>query len=473
MNKDQALAQVRQVFSHGEFADGLARRVAYRSVSGPGVPDSELLPYYDEVLVPELQAMGFACRRLDNPVPGASPFLFAERMESPELVTVLTYGHGDVVPGYEDQWFDGLSPWSLVEREGAWYGRGVADNKGQHMVNLVALREVLAARGGRLGYNVKALFELGEERGSPGLREVCREHADVLAADVFIASDGPRVSLDEPTLFLGSRGNAIVELTCSPREGGLHSGNWGGIMKNPAVVLVNAIATLVDGRGRILVDALLPPPIPASVREALGKLTVDSASLGRTLDENWGQPGLTAAERLLGWNSLEVLTLSSGNAAKPVNAIPPSAIAHMQLRFVVGTDWERIEAILRAHLDAAGYADVEVRFMRGSPATRLDPANAWVGWAKNAVAQVMGKEPSVVPNLGGTLPNDAFSEILGLATVWVPHSYPGCKQHAPNEHLPRSIVEQGLAIMASVFWELGEPGALAARASSVASGAGR
>lgn len=464
MDKSTALASAKQVFDNGTFLSDLSARVALRTVSGSDASEAELLRYYGEVLEPELQAMGFTCVRVNNPVPGGSPFLFAERIESLDALTVLSYGHGDVVPGYDDQWLPGLSPWIVAERDGAWYGRGVADNKGQHLINLSALRAVLAAREGRLGYNIKLLFEMGEERSSPGLREVCREHTAKLAADVFIASDGPRVSRDEPTLFLGSRGSVIVELRCAPREGALHSGNWGGIMKNPAVVLTNAIASLVDGRGRILVKGLLPAPISPAVRDALSRLVVDSASLGRTLDEGWGEPGLTAAERLLGWNSLEVLTLHSGNAAKPVNAIPPVAVAHLQLRFVVGTAWREIAEILSKHLSEHGFPDVEVKFVRGSPATRLNPDNAWVQWAKQAVAQVIGKEPSVVPNLGGTVPNDAFSDILGLPTIWIPHSYPGCRQHAPNEHLPLSIVRQGLSLMTSVFWELGESGASHAHA---------
>jgi len=463
MDKSRALADVQQAFDSGAFLKELERLVAYRTVSGPGASEEELLRYYGEVMEPALAAMGFECRRLDNPVAGGSPFLLAQRIESAEALTVLSYGHGDVVPGQDEQWDEGLSPWVVRERDGAWYGRGVADNKGQHLVNLTALRAVLAARGGKLGYNVKLLFELGEERSSPGLRDVCRMHAQALAADVFIASDGPRVSRDQPTLFLGSRGSVIVELRCAPREAALHSGNWGGIMKNPAVVLTNAIASMVDGQGRILVKELLPPPISESVRAALSRLVVTSASLGRTIDDEWGEPGFTAAERLLGWNSLEVLTLQSGNADKPVNAIPPTAIAHMQLRFVVGTAWQEIAAILRRHLDAHGYADVQVQFVRGSPATRLDPANPWVRWAGNAIAQVTGEAPAIVPNLGGTLPNDAFSQILGLPTVWIPHSYPGCRQHGPNEHLPQAIVQQGLAIMASVFWELGEAPAMQAR----------
>lgn len=463
MDKSRAIAAAQQAFDSGNFLRELERLVALRTVSGPGASEDELLRYYGEVLEPGLADMGFACRRLANPVAGGSPFLLAERIEAPEALTVLSYGHGDVVPGQDEQWDAGLSPWTVTERDGAWYGRGVADNKGQHLVNLTALRAVLAARGGRLGYNLKLLFELGEERSSPGLRDVCREHAAALAADVFIASDGPRVSRDQPTLFMGSRGSAIAELRCAPRDAALHSGNWGGIMKNPAVVLANAIATMVDGQGRILIDGLLPPPISDSVRAALAKLVVTSASLGRTIDDDWGEPGFTAAERLLGWNALEVLTLQSGNAAKPVNAIPPAAVAHLQLRFVVGTAWQEMAGIMRRHLDAQGYPDVDVQFVRGSPATRLDPDNPWVQWASAAVAQATGAAPAIVPNLGGTLPNDAFSEILGLPTIWIPHSYPGCRQHGPNEHLPQTIVQQGLAIMASVFWELGEAGAAQAR----------
>ena len=471
--KRKALESVQRIFQDGRFADALAKRVAYRSVSGPDAKDEDLLPYYREILEPDLTEMGFHCTYLDNPVAGGSAFLLAERIESPDFLTVLTYGHGDVVPGYDDQWEAGLSPWSLTLRDGAWYGRGVADNKGQHLTNLTALREVIAAREGRLGFNLKALFELGEERSSPGLRQVCKAHAPALAADLFIASDGPRVSKDQPTLFLGSRGSAVFELSCTPRAGGLHSGNWGGIMKNPGVVLASAIASMVDGRGRILVQDLLPPPIPAPVLDALARLKVDSESLGRQIDEDWGEPGFSAAQRLLGWNSLEVLTLHAGNYAKPVNAIPPAAHAHMQLRFVVGTNWTAIEDIVRQHLDEAGYPDVQVRLVRGSPATRLDPASPWVSWAKDAVKDVMGEEPAVVPNLGGTVPNDVFSDILGLPTVWIPHSYPGCKQHAANEHLPLTIVEQGLAMMVSVFWELGEAGALEARTRHRARAAGQ
>ena len=112
---------------------------------------------------------------------------------------------------------------------------------------------MIEARG-RLGFNVKLLMETGEETGSPGLRAVCERERDALAADVLIASDGPRLRAAQPTLFLGSRGAFNFDLTVDLREGGHHSGNWGGLLANPGTILANAIASMVDARGRILVD---------------------------------------------------------------------------------------------------------------------------------------------------------------------------------------------------------------------------
>jgi hypothetical protein len=82
-----------------------------------------------------------------------------------------------------------------------------------------------------------------------------------------------------------------------------------------------------------------------------------------------------------------------------------------------------------------------------------------VGFALDSIARTTGARPALLPNLGGSLPNDVFAEILGLPTLWVPHSYPACSQHAPDEHLPVTIAREGLAIMAGLYWDLGEEGA--------------
>ena len=371
---------------------------------------------------------------------------------------MLIYGHGDVVAGHDSQWTGNRSPWEIAVDGDRWYGRGTADNKGQHTINLAALGQVLAARG-RLGFNAKLLLEMGEEVGSPGLRTVCEARATTLRADVLIASDGPRLRSDRPTIFLGSRGAFNFDLAVDLRDGAHHSGNWGGLLANPGIVLANAIASIVDAHGRILVAGLLPPPMPPSVRRALADIEPGEPD-GPAIDANWGEPGLTPAERVFGWNALEVLAYRTGNPDRPVNAIPPRAIAHLQLRFVAGCDWRTFIPALRTHLDLLGFAAVEVRpgGMEPMAATRLDPDHPWVHWAAASIAATTGAPPAILPNLGGSLPNDCFADVLGLPTIWVPHSYPACSQHAPDEHLLAHVAREGLAIMTGLFWDLGEPG---------------
>ena len=441
---------------NGELARELATRVAIRSESQNPASAPELRRYLDEGIAPALLRMGFALQIWENPVPGAPAMLFAVRAEPDAGKTVLVYGHGDVVLGQAPQWSQGRSPWVLDDAGVRWYGRGTADNKGQHTICLMALETVLRARG-RLGFNVKLLLEMGEEVGSPGLRAICELQAAQLCADVFIASDGPRLASDRPTLFLGSRGVMNFVLDVPLRDAGHHSGNWGGLLANPATILANAIASLVDARGRILVDALRPRGIAPGVRRALAGIEPGEPA-GPAIDPDWGEPGLTPAQRVFGWNSLEVLAFTSGQPERPQNAIPPRASATLQLRFVVGCDPLAVIPAVRAHLDARGLGAVQVRpdSMGVMHATRLDPDHPWVRWAARSIEATTGAPPVILPNLGGSLPNDCFAEVLGLPTLWVPHSYPACSQHAPDEHLLAAVAREGLTIMAGIYWDLAQ-----------------
>jgi hypothetical protein len=125
---------------------------------------------------------------------------------------------------------------------------------------------------------------------------------------------------------------------------------------------------------------------------------------------------------------------------------------------VVGTDVDDVIPALRRHLDRHGFGQVELREGRGSffKASRVDPADPWVVWAKNSIQQTTGRAPTILPNLGGSLPNDIFTDVLNLKTIWVPHSYAGCSQHAPNEHLLAPIAREGLGLMAGLFWDIGD-----------------
>ena len=227
------------------------------------------------------------------------------------------------------------------------------------------------------------------------------------------------------------------------------------------MILSNALASIISRHGHVQVVGIYPPFIPDSVRAALQNIQLEAGEDGPKIDEYWGAPGLSPTERVLAWNTFEVLAMTSGNADHPVNAVPPSAIAHCQIRYVVGRDPDRFLAALRAHLDERGFQQVEIEpreNKKPKQATRLDPDHPWAKWAVASVTRTTGTKPDVVPSAGGTLPNDIFTETLGMPTLWIPHSYASCSQHAPNEHLLAPLARQGLEIMTGLYWDLGETG---------------
>jgi acetylornithine deacetylase/succinyl-diaminopimelate desuccinylase-like protein len=460
MSRESAVAAGAAYFDDGHYWRDLSRRVAIPTESQNPQRLEMLAVYLTGEMQPTFERLGYTCQILDNPKPDGGPFLLAQRIEAHDLPTVLTYGHGDVIRGQDHAWREGLSPWKLTQDGDRIYGRGTADNKGQHTVNIAALAAVLETRG-HLGFNSKFLIEMGEEVGSIGLADLIAQRPELLSADVLIASDGPRLNAATPTLFLGARGALNFDLICELREGGHHSGNWGGLLANPAIILAHAIGACVTAKGQVILADWLPPGIPESVREAVAGLAPDGGGDGPHIDAGWGEPGLTAAEKVYCWNTFEVLAMEAGNPARPVNAIPPSAKAHCQIRFTVGRDPESFLPALRKHLDAHGFANVEVRKAEKGyfNATRLDPDNPWVEFASSSLARTTNKAPAILPSLGGSLPNDLFADGLHLPTVWVPHSYSGCSQHAPNEHVLASVARESLQIMSGLFWDLGEKSA--------------
>ena len=292
----------------------------------------ELYRYLESEIAPALRSLDYAVTIYDNPDPTGGPFLIGRRIEDPDALTVLTYGHGDVVRGLDKDWRSGLSPWTVTLDGDRIYGRGVVDNKGQHTINIAALAEVIAARG-RFGFNSIFFVEMSEEVGSPGIHAFAKAHRADLAADLLIGSDGPRVTVDRPTIYLGSRGAMNLELTLNLREGGHHSGNWGGLLANPGIILAHAIASIVSKTGEILVPELRPKQLPPSVRKALQDIAIDGGAEGPAIDDWWGEPGLSAAEKVYGWSTFEVLAYITGNPDDAVNAVPPWASAHCQIRF--------------------------------------------------------------------------------------------------------------------------------------------
>ncbi|MBS9718163.1 M20 family metallopeptidase [Pseudohalocynthiibacter aestuariivivens] len=457
-HRENAIALATRYFDEGQFKSDLGALVAFETESQEPGKKPELLRYLSEALQPRLNASGFTCKIFNNDDPQGGPFLVGERIENVKLPTVLTYGHADVIRAQTSQWSDGLQPFKLIEENGRYYGRGTADNKGQHLINIIAIESILAEQGS-LGFNAKVVIETSEETGSAGLAAFFEAEKERLKADVLIASDGPRLQPETPTIFLGSRGGLGFDLVVKLRDGAHHSGNWGGLLADPAMILAHALTTICDRRGQIKVPEWRPDSLTEKVRAALKDLPVDDTqnSGEPKIDTEWGEASLSPAERAFGWNSFAVLAMTSGVPDAPVNAISPSARATCQLRYVVGTDPSEILPALRRHLDLHGYEMVKIKPHDDGlfRATRLEPDHPWVMFTEKSLSETTSKNVHVLPNLAGSLPNDCFTDILGLPTIWVPHSYRGCSQHAPDEHVRKDICREALQIMAGLFWDIG------------------
>jgi acetylornithine deacetylase/succinyl-diaminopimelate desuccinylase-like protein len=456
--RNEAIEYVKVYFNDGEFEKDLSNLVSFKTESQNPESQNELLRYLTIAILPRLTRLGLICEIFDNPNPSGGPILIGERMENIDYPTIFIYGHGDVVLGQKEKWFDGFDPFILKSHGDKLFGRGTADNKSQHLINIIALEAILSIRRS-LGFNVKFVIETSEEIGSPGLREFFKEKKSRLASDVLIASDGPRLKPDVPTIFMGTRGAMNFDLEVDLRKGDHHSGNWGGVLPDPAVILVNALATISNNRGEIQIPEWRPTSLTDDISKILNNLPLENSGDAK-VDLNWGESDLTPLERLYGWNSFSILSLTSGNQAKAVNAISGKAKASCQLRFVVGTKSKDIIPALRKHLDDLGFKQVKIILHDNQQfeATRLSVKHPWVDFVSSSIKKTSNKDPHLVPNLAGSLPNDSFTEILGLPTIWIPHSYRGCSQHAPNEHVLKHVCLDALKVMAGLYFDIGESG---------------
>lgn len=456
--RDGAIDRAHDIFDDGRYLAALRELVAVPTESQMPGRLPELRRYCADVLAPMLASMGFTHRLLDNPHPDRGPVLLATRMEDPAKPTVLVYGHGDVVRGLGETWRAGLNPWKVTQEGDRLYGRGTVDNKGQHLIAIEALRAVIAERGGSLGFNARVLVETGEEVGSPGLRELLRGNRNTCAADVFIGLDGPRQTTFMPEMKLGARGGVAFDVAVRLREGAHHSGHWGGVLADPGFILAHALGTVVDRRGRILVEGWTPKAIPDAVRRACAGLVFEDIPGMPEADPDWGEPGLSKAEKIFAWTSVVVLAALCGHPDAPTNAVQGEARARLQVRHTVDVPGSGIVPALRRHLDAHGYPMVAVEPVMERDmfaASRTDPDDPWVGMVAASMERTAGRAPNVCPNSSGGNPSDMFAEELGTPVIWIPNSYSGCGQHGPDEHALGSLLREGLGLMAGIWWDIG------------------
>ncbi len=462
-DRDDALNRAREHFDSGAFLDALAPRIAIPTESQIPERQPELYRYLEDEMRPEFEAMEHEVQVYDNPVDGRGPVLIASRVEDASLPTVLSYGHGDVVTAFPEEWDDGLDPYVMKIDGDRVYGRGVVDNKGQHCLGMAATKAVLDARGGSLGYNSKFIIETGEEQGSHGLEDFIKAHTSELATDIFLGIDGPRHSLSMPEVVLGSRGADYLDLIVDlKREGGLHSGHWGGVMPDAGIILAQAISTITTPKGKLLIEDWLPKQVPNSVRAAARDLVVDKMdNIPEPEDPEWGDTALTTEEKVMTSTSVIVLAFKCGNPDNPVNSVPSNAWARLQVRHVADVKREALAPALRKHLDDHGYGNIEIVETGRDlfPAHREDPDNPWVQHIVKSLQTTHGGRINVCPGAGGSGPRGFFANHLDCVAMIVPNSYAGCGQHGPNEHGLIPLFREGIANLAGIYWDAGEPDA--------------
>ncbi len=378
-----------------------------------------------------------------------APVVFAERPAQPGRPTVLFYNHYDVQPA--DPLGEWLSdPFELTERSGVWYGRGVSDDKGELVSRLAALRWYLQEHGS-IPFGFKFVVEGEEEVGSPNLAAYVEEHAERLRADGCVWEFGGVTSTGAPMTYFGLKGIVCLELSVRTAGYDLHSA-LGAVVENPIYRLARALTSLRGDDGRVLIPGFYGDvrPLTPTERALLDGLPDEAAELAAEYGVSGFIGGVGGAEfqrvRLTEPNvNFNGFTSGySGPGSKTV--LPATASAKLDLRLVPDQDPAKIVGLLRAHLDAAGFADVELVELETSEfAARSDADHPFVQATLAALRDVYGQEPVAYPNSAGSGPMHPFLEHVGLPIVGLGCGHPGSKAHSPNENVRVADYALGVA----------------------------
>lgn len=363
--------------------------------------------------------------------------------------TVLVYGHYDVVPAaMEDGW--DTDPFEPVEKDGKIYARGATDDKGQLFVHVKALESYLTAAGGA-PVNVKFLIEGEEEVSSPNLAPFIREHLDLLAADVCVISDSSMRVIEEPAITHSLRGMTYLEIEVTgPRED-LHSGFFGGAVHNPAVALVEILATLYNRDGTIAVEGFYDDVVSLSddERAMIAKTDLTESQLleATGAPKAWGDARFTIRERVSARPTLDINGLWGGYAGPgPKTIIPATAGAKLSSRLVADQDPNRIFELIRTHVEdvSPSSVEVDVRLLTtGRPA--LIPFDLpEMQAAARAYERGWGHAP-VFTRGGGSIPVVAdMVDLMQIPVVMMGYGLDSDGLHAPNEHYRIDMFERGI-----------------------------
>jgi len=437
--------------------DRLKELVRCQSVStdsfySDGMADARAL------LVSRLNKAGFA--NVGELEAGGHPAIYAEWLEAPAAPTFIVYGHYDVQPPDPvDKWHS--APFDPEIRDGRLYGRGVSDDKGPSSIALETLAAFLSVEG-RLPINVKILLEGEEETGSATLRALLRKYSDRLAADAVLSADGARWRADLASVNVGSRGNARCEIALKTASKDLHSGRFGGAVRNALHEMSALLASLHDRDGGAAVAGFYDGVVELDDRERqrIADIPFDEDRFFDDIGASArGEPGYSVLEQLWARPTLEINGMWGGYTGEGSKTVTPcEAFAKLTMRLVPGQDPEKVGMALAAHLRAAcpPGVDLSIDLDQGASAAYLVPkAHPLLMAAEIAIESALGTAPVRV-RTGGTLPlSDIVKQTLGLDTVMLSFSTADEDFHAPNEFFRLSAIDDGVATWVKLIRMLG------------------
>jgi acetylornithine deacetylase/succinyl-diaminopimelate desuccinylase-like protein len=438
------------------FVDDLIEWVRIPSISSDPKHAADLARNAEH-LVTQLRALG-ATRAEIWPTAG-HPAVFAEWLQAPGKPTLLVYGHHDVQP------VDPLAEWVTPPfepniRAGRLWGRGTVDDKGQVYVHVKAIESFVRAAG-KLPINLKLIVEGEEEVGSENLDILMRQKAADLAADFVCVSDTAMFGRGIPSLCVGLRGLAYVEVTVEGPALDLHSGTFGGGVRNPVNALAKMLATLQDDDGRILVPGFYDAvrPLTDAERREIAALPFDDAEWLRTTGSPapFGEKGYSTLERVWARPTLDCCGITGGfqgEGAKTI--IPARASAKVSCRLVPDQEPDDITRKLQEHFARVAPSGVRVRVenLHGGRPYLAPTDHPVFEIAKRAFTKAFGK-PTVFMREGGSIPFvRTIADVTGKPCLLMGFGQPDENAHAPNEWLDLDNYHLGIKSAAYLYDEI-------------------
>jgi len=377
-----------------------------------------------------------------------NPVVYGEKIIDPAKPTVLVYGHYDVMPvDPVDLWT--TEPFKPEVRDGKIYARGADDDKGQAFMHAKAFE--LMVRTNTLPCNVKFMLEGEEEIGSPSLPAFLKEHQEMLKSDIMLVSDTSMISLATPSITVGLRGLAYMEVEVTGPNKDLHSGIFGGAVSNPANVLAKMIASLTDEKGRITIPGFYDDVLVISreERNEMAKAPFDQQKYMKDLEveELFGEEGYTTKERTGIRPTLDVNGIWSGyTGAGSKTVLPAKAYAKISMRLVPNQDYRKISDLFVRHFQsiAPPWVKVDVKALHGGQAYVSPIDTAGYRAARKAMEVAFGKRPIPVRS-GGSIPIiPQFEEILGVKSILMGFGLESDACHSPNENYPLDNFFKGI-----------------------------